>query len=156
MVSGVLLVKDGIGFGFGRLRAALGDADHGRAQHALADGKTCLYDLDDRVVRHLGVRHLEHRLMEIRVELLADRLKLANAVALERRQHGALGHLDTLDQGGQAGIGRILGLRRDRIQRPAQIVRDGEHVTRKTGDGIGLGILHLALGAPAQIVHLGG
>ncbi|EGE55817.1 hypothetical protein RHECNPAF_850056 [Rhizobium etli CNPAF512] len=154
--SGVLLVEDGVGFGFGRLRAALGDTDHGRAQHALADGEACLHDLDDRVVRHLRVRHLEHRLMEIRIELLADRLELAHTMAFERRQHGAFGHLHTLDQRGQAGIGRGLGLRRDGIQRPAQIVGDGEHVAGETRDGIGLGVLDLALGAAAQIVHLGG
>ncbi len=59
-ILGVALVQCARGGGVGRvrLRAALGNADHCRPQHALADRVAGLHDLHDGVVRHVGVRAL--------------------------------------------------------------------------------------------------
>ncbi len=145
----------GLGLG-GRLRAALGDADHGRTQHAVADLVTGLHDLDHRVVRHLGIGHFEHRLVEIRIEFLAVRLQFPDAVAFHGRMHGAFGQFDALQQGLQRLVGGGALLFRHVVERPAQIVGDAEHVTGKIGDRERPGVLDLAFGAPAQVLHVGG
>ena len=68
-------------FGLGGFRSTFGDADHGRPQHALADHIARLHDLDDRPGRVIVGRHLEDRLMQVGIELLADRIELLDAVA---------------------------------------------------------------------------
>ena len=80
------------------LRAALGDADQRRAQHALADHEAGLHDLDHRACRHRRVGHFVHRLLEVRIELLARRIELLDAVLLQRVEQRALGQLDALDE----------------------------------------------------------
>ena len=65
---------------------ALGLARHahqGRAQQAVLDGVARLHLLDDRAWLDAVVGDLDHRLVEMRVQLLADRLDSADAVALE-------------------------------------------------------------------------
>ena len=54
-----------------RLRAALGDADHGGTQHAVADGEAGLHHLHHGASGPDGIGHLEHRLVLVRIELLA-------------------------------------------------------------------------------------
>src|SRR5690606_30137477 len=78
--------RTGLGGGFvigwSGLGSALGNAHHGRPQHAIADHITRLHDLHDRVGRNLWVGNLEHGLVEMRVEPLAFRLELLHAMAL--------------------------------------------------------------------------
>src|SRR6476646_8269488 len=83
----------------GLLRAALGDADEGGAQDPVADDVARLHDLDDGPGRHLRLRHLEHRLMPVRVEFLALRLEAADAVALKGLEEVALRQFEALDEG---------------------------------------------------------
>ena len=56
-----------------RLGTAARHADHGRAQDAITDRVADLHDLRDGSGRNGRVRHLEDRLVEIRIELLALR-----------------------------------------------------------------------------------
>lgn len=129
--SGVFFIERAIAALLGildDLRTTLGDTDHGRAQDAVADDEAGLHDLYDRVVRHFRIRYFEHRLMEIRIELLADRLKLAHAMALQGREHRTLGHLDAFDQGRQAGIAASARFSRNGVQRAAQVIRHRQHV----------------------------
>ena len=81
-----------------RLGPALGNADKRRTQHAVADHVAGLHHLDHRPVRDVGVWHLEHGLMQVRVEFLALRIEFLHAVALERFQEIALGQVDAVDQ----------------------------------------------------------
>ena len=131
------------------------DTDERRTQHAIADGVAGLHDLHDGARRHRRIRHLVHRLLEVRVELLALRIELLDAVLFQRIEQRALGELDALDQRGQAGIGRGTGLGRNGIERTLEIVGDVEHVAGEAGDAVEAGIGDFLGGALAQIFHLG-
>src|ERR1044072_4841276 len=54
-------------------RSTLGDADQSRAQQAVVDLIAGLQHLNDRAGGLAGIRHFEHRLMEVAVEALAFR-----------------------------------------------------------------------------------
>ena len=136
------------------LRPALGDPDHCRTEHALAYRIAGLHDLDHRVGGHIRIWHLEHRLVEIRIELFAFRLKLLHAMTIERGQHRALGDIDTLDEGLEAGIAGSLGFSGDGVERAAQIVGHRQHVAREIGDRISAGVMYVARGAPAKVLHV--
>ena len=54
---------------------------------------------------------------------VSDNLRRAlDAMALERGEHGALRHFDALHQRGKSGPAGRFRLRRDRLERPPQIV----------------------------------
>ena len=101
-----------------RLRAALGDAHESRAQDPLADHVARLHDLHHRAVRHVGVRHLEHGLVEVRVEALPVRVEPLDAVTLERLEQVALRQLDALDQGQERPLRPLPRLRPARSPAP--------------------------------------
>ena len=77
-------IRVGVGFvpgrGPGELRPALGDADHGRAQHPVGNDVTGLDDLHHGGVGNVRVGHFEHGLMEIRIETLALRIETFDAM----------------------------------------------------------------------------
>ena len=73
-------------------------------KHALADQIAGLYYLRDRAGRRGAVGHFVHRLMEIRIELLAERRELLDAVLLQHFLQFALGEIDALDQRFDLGI----------------------------------------------------
>ena len=77
---------------FGRL--ALGHADQSRAQQPAVEEVARLHHLHDGAGRLAGVGDLEHRLVEVVVELLAQGLDLLEAVALEGGEQIAFGRLD--------------------------------------------------------------
>ncbi len=77
-----------------KLPGRLGDADEGGAQHAIADLEARLHHLHNGAWRLLIGRHLEHRLMEMRIELLAHRIDALDAMALEDIEQFAPRHLD--------------------------------------------------------------
>src|SRR5690606_20665788 len=79
-------------------RVALGDADHGRAEQAVVQQIARLHQLNHGAGRLAAAGYLEHRLMQVAVELLAERLDLAELVTLERRMQLALRHLDAFAQ----------------------------------------------------------
>ena len=64
--------------------AALRDADQRRTQHALADRVARLHHLHDGAGRDGGIGHLEHRLMQVRVELLPRRARAARRASPSR------------------------------------------------------------------------
>ena len=80
-----------------------------------------LHDLDDGPGRHLRLRHLEHRLMPVRVEVTALRLEAADAVALKGLGGGSRsvsskpsseGLQGAVGAGARASAGRALRPRR--------------------------------------------
>ena len=91
------LVRRGLGTAFGY-------GDERRPQAAVANHIACLHHVDHGTFRHVWVRHLEHGLMAIRVETLADRIDAGDAVALEHVQKLALCDLDPIEKALQRGI----------------------------------------------------
>ena len=70
--------------------------------------------------------------------------------------HLALGHLDAFDQRLQSSASaRVARLGRQHHQGAAQRIGRRQHVAGKAGDGVGARVGDLALGALAQIFHLG-
>src|SRR4030066_154423 len=67
--------------------------------------KAGLQDVDPRALGHVGVLHLVHGLMAVRVEALAERVDAAHAMPLEHVQQFALGKLDPFEKALQ---GRVL------------------------------------------------
>ncbi len=113
-----------------------------------------LDDLDDGAVGLAVVRDLEHGLVAVRVEALADRVELDHVVPLQDRVQFLLGQLYARQQGLQPLVARTV-VRRRAFDRAAEIVGDGEQVP-KQGDGGVLGhVGALALGAAARVLGLG-
>ncbi len=139
----------------GNLRPALGDRDHGRTQDAFADHITRLHHLHDGARRHRRIGHFVHRLMQVRIEFLAHRLDLADAVLLQRLLQVALGQFHALDQRGDGRLLAVAQFGPDRFKRAAEIVGDAQDVARKSGDPVLARIGDLALGALAQVFHVG-
>ena len=94
-----------------------------------------------------------HRLLKIRIELLAGGIEFLDAVFLQRVEQRPLGQLDAFDQGFQDRIGQFPGLGRDRIERTLQIVGDVEHVAGESGDAVDSRIGNLFRGPLAQVFH---
>ena len=94
--------------------------------------------------------------MEVRVEAVAFRVELLDAVLFQRADQRALGHLDAVDEAGQTTLAIGLGFGRHGFQRAAQIVGDRQDLAGKAGHRVGARILDLALGPPAQVLHVGG
>src|SRR5690606_31893643 len=75
----------------------LRDADPGRPEQPVADLVARLEHMTDAARGVLRSRHLEHRLMEVRIEALARlRRDFPDSVALEDREKLAFRHLDAL------------------------------------------------------------
>jgi hypothetical protein len=90
----------------------------------------------------------------IRIESGPERLYARDAVTLKHIQQLALGKLHTIEKALQC---RILARRfcRNMLDGAAEIVADGKHVAGEIGDRIARGIGLLAVGAAAQILHIG-
>ena len=78
--------------------------------------------MHDSAGRHRRVRDLVHRLVKIRIELLALRIELLDAMLLEGSQQVALGELDAFDQRLDAGVDALAQVGPDRIERAAHVV----------------------------------
>ena len=150
-----IIVRRCIGRGRLRLRAALGNTDQRRTQHALADGVAGLHDLHHGAGGHRSVRNLQHRLMQVRIELLPLRLDLPDAVLLHHLDQFALGQFDAVEQRFDARIRFRANFIIERLQRAFHIVRNGENIAREIGDTVGARIRDLPIGAPAQVFHVG-
>src|SRR5687767_4461409 len=72
--------------------------DQRRAQQAVLDRVARLHLLDDRARLDTVVGDLDHRLVEMRIELLPERLDAADAVALEHIVQLAPRRLDARDE----------------------------------------------------------
>ena len=73
----------------------------------------------------------------------------------ERLLQPALGHLDAVDQRVQRRVAAAAALLGHRLDGAAQIVADRQHVAGEGGDRVLARVGDLALGAPAQVLHLG-
>src|SRR5262245_14941398 len=78
------------------LWSAFGDGNERRSQNALADHVTGLYHPRHRAGGPGGIGQLEHRLMDIWIEFLAQRLEFLDSVLFQHFQEFALRELDTL------------------------------------------------------------
>ena len=67
----------------------------------------------------------------------------------------ALGQFDAVEQRLDARIRLVADLVVERLQRALHVVGDRQDIARKIGDAVGARVGHLALGAAAQIFHLG-
>src|SRR5262249_13700311 len=77
---------------------AFGDRDKGGPQAAVANRVTGLHDIDHRTFRHVGILHLIHCLMAVRIEALPKRLDPGDAVTLEHVQKLTLGDLHPIKE----------------------------------------------------------
>src|SRR3546814_13342393 len=95
-----------------------------------------------------------HRLMAVRVELLADGFDPGDAMALEYAFEFLRRHLDT----GDDGFHDIIVARRfgDGGDGAGELVRDGTDVAGKAGRCIGGGLRLLALPPATAVFRLGG
>ena len=109
---------------------------------------------DDGAGRRVGDSDLVHRLVKGGVELLALRLdrRTPNLVSVCSRPRSVTSTPSIRSQApGRAGA----RFRRHRVDGAAEIVGDGEHVAGEGGDRILARIGDLALGALAEVLHLG-
>ena len=113
-----------------------------------------LHHLDHGAGRVVGMRHLEHCLMEVVIELLAKRADSLHAVPLHGRLDLGPAHLETGNECRNRLGGHIVFTRR-RIEREGQIV-DGPHkIAREAGMAIFAGRLQLALGTSPHVLDIG-
>ena len=113
-----------------------------------------LHHPDNRSRRMIGMRHLEHGLVEVVIELLALRADPADAMSL----HGRLNFLPAHFEPGNQPVNGVCCARglilRRRFQRKGQIVNGPDKITGKAGMTISARRLQLALGAPAHVFHI--
>ena len=83
------------------------------------------------------------------------RLEPLDAVLLHHLDELALGELDAVEQRLDAGIRLLADLVVERLHRALHVVGDGQDIAREIRDAVGARIGHLALGAAAQVFHLG-
>ena len=95
------------------LRPALGDADEGGTQHPVADHEAGLDDLNDVPLGTSAIGNLEHGLVHMRVEFLAHRVELLDAVPLQGLQEVPFRQLDAFEEALERVVGAGPGLVRD-------------------------------------------
>ena len=113
-----------------------------------------MQDLHDDVGGSAWHVHLDHGLVNVRIEFLAQGIEAGDAVALEHLEQVALGDFHAFQQ----GFHRRMGIQRlllGGLDGPPQIVADGDSVAGEFGNGVFRGIRFLAFRAPPQILHLG-
>jgi hypothetical protein len=93
--------------------------------------------------------------VEVGVELLAQRLELLHAVLVEDLEQLALGELDAVEQRLGRGVGLLAQLLVERAERAVHVVGDGDDVAGEIRDAVDPAVGDLALGAPAQVLHVG-
>ena len=137
-----------------RGRSALGHDDGGRTQDPVRDLVAGVQDLHDDVGGSAWHVHLDHGLVHVRIEFLAQGIEAGDAVALQHLEQVALGDFHAFQQRfhRRMGVERLL-LRG--LDGPPQIVADGDSVAGEFGNGVFRGIRFLTLRAPPQILHLG-
>src|SRR5690606_3475569 len=131
------------GLSGGGLRAAggsialpliLGDANAGRAEQAVFQDITDLYNLNNGAGRFAAAGAFEHDFVEIGVEKLTQWVDLANAVLFEVAQHLAFRCFDALNEILDASLGFYVI--RNCIEGAAQIVGDVQHIPGEGGNTI--------------------
>ena len=118
------------------------------------DRVAVLEDLDDGAARLAGVLDLEHDLMEVWVERLAQRFHLLDAATIERGEELAFRRFDADQKIFQRFVLLAL-LCRNCLDRAAQVVGDRHQILGEAADGVLRGVLPLALGAAADVLGLG-
>ena len=93
--------------------------------------------------------------MHRRVELLALGLDAADAELGQRLLQPALGHLDALDERGERRVAAAALLLRHRVDGAAEVVADRQHVAGEIRHRVLARVGDLALGPPAEVLHLG-
>ena len=93
--------------------------------------------------------------MAVRVETLAERGDAGDAVLLQKPLHLAARDLDALDQRLDRLIAGIALLRRNGVERTLQVVADDQHVAGELAHRIFARVGDVALGAAAEVVHVG-
>src|SRR5689334_2385809 len=93
--------------------------------------------------------------MLMRVEFLALRVELLHAMLFEHLEELALGELDAVEEAFDGRVRLLAELVVERLQGALHIVGHRHDVARKLGDAILARVSHLALGAPAQVLHFG-
>src|SRR3990170_2476341 len=129
-----------------RLSLALTDDDHRRAQDAAAQLVPLLDDADDLAVLALT----EHYgFVDVRVERLAVGRDLRDAAHLQQRLELAVDEADAVQPGeaGKAGV--------DVLQRPLQVVDDGQEVDDQGGVGQARQLFPLLLHAALEVLIVG-
>lgn len=106
------------------------------------------------LVRH---RHLERRLVSVRIERLADRINLLEAVLLQRAEQDALRHLQPVVEVDEVLVVFYVraGLFGNGGQRAVEVVDAVDEVFSKLLDGEVAGCFLVALGAVLQIAEVG-
>ena len=134
--------------------SALGNGYHGRTQHPVGYGITNLIDIAYGVVGQIRPVDLLHGLMHVGVKFFSFRIYPGNAMALQNLLQFPLVHLDTLKKAGKVFVlpCRLIG---NRIDGSLKIVAKGQDIAGKFTHRIFGHIGLLALGALAQIVHIG-
>ncbi len=95
-------------------------------------------------------------LVEIGIKLGADRLNLADVVALEHLQQLAFGEFDAGQQVLRHLVGILAGVRRNRRSARLMLSADAEGITGEIGGGIKCRFRALALGPLPKVLHVGG
>ena len=114
-----------------------------------------LHHLDHGSGRLVGMRHLEHGLMEIIVELLAKRADPPDPVPLHRGLDFGPAHLEAGNQRVHRFPDRfVIGSRRG-IDGARQIVDRADQIAGESSMAVFAGGLHLALGAATHILDIG-
>ncbi len=105
--------------------------------------------------RQIGGLYLVHRLMHVRIELLALGREFRYAIFLQHLHQLTLGELDAFDQRRHLDIGMLAQFGLDCAQRAMHVVGHCQHVAGESGNAIDARVGDLALGAFAQVLHLG-
>ena len=93
--------------------------------------------------------------MQVRVEFLALRLELPDAVLLHHLDEFALGEFYAIEQRLDAGVRLLADLVVERLHGALHVVGDGQDIARKIGDAVDPRVGDFPLGAAAQVFHLG-
>lgn len=135
----------------------LDNADLGGPQDAAVQVEALLLGEEDGAVLLARLRGHEDSLVNIGVELVAGLggIEALQAVLLQRADQDAVGHLDTLVQGGQVLVVALELLGGDGGEGAVEVVDGLDEVAGKALDGKVLGGLGLTRGALLQVAEIG-
>jgi hypothetical protein len=130
------------------------DADLGRAQALALERVADLADVHDGAGLLAGDGHLEERLVEVRVKLLAHGVDGLDSVPLERFEKLGLRHLDAVKESLERNV---VGRNRlgDVLKREREDVDRREEVRRKALDGLLRGLAELLGRPPLEVGKVG-
>ena len=136
-------------------RGGLGDPHHRRAQESIGDGIARLQYLGHGARRLLGGCDLEHRLVAVVVEFVADLgHHLGDLMPLERVQERFLRERDAVGQVPDE-LDILAGPWRHRVQGAAEVVGDLQELAREVADRVFVRLFQIAHRTTAQVLGLG-